>query len=139
LLFANLGPCYAIIARVTAPSMRAVACGSALAATHLLGDVWSPGLMAAVASFFGQPDAMATQLGRALAAVGATPRGTAGREPEHLPAALLVLPPAIAIAAVVLLVGAWHLPRETALMLAKLRAAPAYSFPPQQAQPREIH
>jgi hypothetical protein len=38
---------------------------------------------------------------------------------------------------VVLLAGAWHLPRETALMLAKLRAAPPQSFPP-QPQSREI-
>jgi predicted MFS family arabinose efflux permease len=138
LLFANLGPCHAIIARVAAPNMRAVACGSALAATHLLGDVWSPGLIGAVAGFFGQPDAMATPIGSALAAIGATPRAIAGREPENLSAAFLVLPPAIAIAAVVFLVGAWHLPRETALMLAKLRATPAFSFPPQQPQPREI-
>jgi hypothetical protein len=138
LLFANLGPCHAIIARVTAPNMRAVACGAALAATHLLGDVWSPGLMGGVAGFFGHPDAMATPIGSALAAIGATPRAIAGREPENLAAAVLVLPPAIAIAAVVFLVGAWHLPRETALMLAKLRAAPAYSFPPQQPQTREI-
>ncbi len=140
LLFANLGPCFAIIARVTAPNMRALACGSAMGATHLLGDVWSPGLMGWVASVFGQTDTMATPLGKALASLGATPRDVAGREPENLAAALLVLTPALAIAAVVLLVGAWHLPRETALMLAKLRAAPAHSYPPQPpTQSREIH
>ncbi|APW61326.1 MFS transporter [Paludisphaera borealis] len=136
LLFANLGPCFAIIARVTAPNMRAVACGSALAVTHLLGDVWSPGLMGWVADVFGQTDSMATPFGKALAALGATPRVIAGRDPENLAAAFLTLPPALAIAAVVLLAGAWHLPRETALMLAKLRAAPPYSFPP-QPQSRE--
>jgi MFS family permease len=130
LLFANLGPCYAIIARVTAPNMRALACGSALSVTHLLGDVWSPGLMGWVAAVFGQTDTMATPLGKVLAALGATPKVIAGRDPENLSAAFLILLPVLAIAAVVLFAGAWHLPRESALMLAKLRAAPVDSFPP---------
>jgi MFS family permease len=139
LLFANLGPCFAIIARVAAPNMRALACGSAVGVTHMLGDVWSPGLMGWVASVFGQTDTMATAFGKVLAALGATPRDVAGREPENIAAALLVIIPALAIAAVVLLAGAWHLPRETALMIAKLRAAPPNSYPPQPpTQPREI-
>ena len=60
LMFTNAGPCYAIIANVVMPNMRAVACAVAMAATHLLGDIWSPTLMAWVADTFGQADSMAT-------------------------------------------------------------------------------
>jgi MFS family permease len=125
LMFTNAGPCYAIIANVVMPNMRAVACAVAIAATHLLGDIWSPTLMAWVAETFGQADSMATPFGQALAAIGALPRAQAGDDPENLVAALLTAVPALLIAGVVLLAGAWHLPREMALMLAKLRAAPA--------------
>ncbi|MDG3007336.1 MFS transporter [Paludisphaera mucosa] len=124
LLFANLGPCYAIVAAVAAPNMRGVACGSALAVSHLLGDVWSPRLMAWGAEVFGQPDAMATSFGKALATLGATPRVVGGRPAENVAAALLFAAPTLAAAGFVLLAGARHLPRESALMLANLRAAP---------------
>jgi MFS family permease len=127
LLFTNAGPCYAIIANVVMPNMRAVACAVAIAATHLLGDIWSPTLMAWVAETFGQADSMATPFGRALAALGAVPKAQPGRDPENLAAALLTAVPALLIAGAVLLAGAWHLPREMALMLAKLRAMPRSS------------
>jgi hypothetical protein len=42
----------------------------------------------------------------------------------NLLAGLLVVVPAILISGLVLLAGARHLPREMALMLAKLKAAP---------------
>jgi MFS family permease len=127
LLFTNAGPCYAIIANVVMPNMRAVACAVAIAATHLLGDIWSPTLMAWVAETFGQADSMATPFGRALAALGAVPKAQPGHDPENLAAALLTAVPALVIAGAVLLAGAWHLPREMALMLAKLRALPRSS------------
>ena len=44
--------------------------------------------------------------------------------PENILAGLLVVVPAVLISAIVLLAGARHLPREMALMLAKLKAAP---------------
>ena len=93
-----------------------------LAAVHLLGDIWSPTLMGWVADTFGQADSMATPFGHALAAIGAVPKAQPGRDPENLTAALLTAVPALVIAGVVLLAGASHLPREMALMLAKLRA-----------------
>jgi MFS family permease len=124
LMFTNAGPCYAIIGNVVMPNMRAVACAVAIAATHLLGDIWSPSLMGWVAETFGQADSMATPFGQALAAIGALPRAEAGHDPENLVAALLTAVPALLIAGVVFLAGAWHLPREMALMLAKLKAAP---------------
>jgi MFS family permease len=124
LMFVNTSPCYAIIANVVLPNMRGVACAVALAAVHLLGDIWSPALMGWVASTFGEADSMATPFGHALAAIGALPRAQPGRDPENLTAALLTAVPALVIAGMVLLAGARHLPREMALMLAKLRAVP---------------
>ena len=121
-MFINAGPCNAIIANVVMPNMRAVACAVALVAVHLLGDIWSPTLMGWVADTFGQADSMATPFGQALAAIGAVPKAQPGRDPENLTAALLTALPALVIAGIVLLSGAGHLPREMALMLAKLRA-----------------
>ena len=46
-------------------------------------------------------------------------------ENTNLTAGMLVVLPAILLGGVVLLAGARHLPREMALMLAKLKAAPA--------------
>ena len=125
LLFTNAGPCHAIIANVVLPNMRAVAYAVAMAATHLLGDLWSPTLMGWVSDTFGQDDSMATPFGRALAAIGATPKALPGHDPENLVAAVLTAVPALVIAGVVLLAGGRHLPREMALMIAKLRAAPS--------------
>ena len=125
LMFTNTGPCYAIIASVVLPNMRGVACAVALAAVSLLGDLWSPALMGWVAATFGEADSMATPFGHALAAIGAVPRAQPGHDPENLTAALLAAVPAVVIAGVVLLAGARHLPREMALMLAKLRSVPS--------------
>lgn len=125
LMFTNTGPSYAIIANVVLPNMRGVACGVALAAVSLLGDIWSPTLMGWVANTFGEADSMATPFGQALAAIGAVPRAQPGHDPENLTAALLAAVPAAVIAGVVLLAGARHLPREMALMLAKLRSVPS--------------
>ena len=124
LLFTNAGPCHAIIANVVMPNMRAVAYAAAMAATHLLGDLWSPTLMGWVSDTFGQDDSMATPFGQALAAIGATPKAQPGHDPENLAAGLLTAVPALLIAGAVLLAGCRHLPREMALMIAKLRAAP---------------
>jgi len=123
-MFMNIVPCYTIIAGVVMPNMRAVACGAALASTHLLGDIWSPALMGWVIDMFGQGDSMATIFGRGLTALGAVPVVQPGRDPENLTAGMLVVIPALLISGIVLLSGSRHLPREMALMLAKLRAAP---------------
>jgi hypothetical protein len=118
--------------------MRAVAYAVAMAATHLLGDLWSPTLMGWVSDTFGQDDSMATPFGRALAAIGATPKAQPGHDPENLVAAVLTAVPALIIAGLVLLAGGRHLPREMALMIAKLRAAPIRATArPGPSQPRE--
>jgi MFS family permease len=124
-IFFDVVPCYTIISSVVMPNMRAVGCAAALAAVHLLGDIWSPSLMGWVVDTFGQPDTMSTVFGRALAAIGAVPVAQPDSDPVNITAGMLVVIPALLIAGVVLLAGARHLPREMALMLAKLRAAPS--------------
>jgi len=124
-LFMNVVPCYTIISNVVMPNMRAVACAVALAAVHLLGDIWSPTLMSWVIDTFGDADSMATGFGQALAVLGAVPVAQPGRDPENLTAGMLVVVPALLVSGIVLLSGSRHVPREMALMLAKLRAAPS--------------
>jgi predicted MFS family arabinose efflux permease len=124
-MFMNIVPCYTIISSVTMPNMRGVGCGVALAAVHLLGDIWSPTLMGWVADTFGQRDSMATGFGRALGALGALPVAQAGLDPQNLTAAMLVVIPALLVSGIVLLAGSRHLPREMALLHAKLRAMPS--------------
>ncbi len=121
----NIVPCYTIISNVVMPNMRGVGCGVALAAVHLLGDIWSPTFMGWMADTFGQNDSMATGFGRALAALGALPVAQHGLDPQNLTAAMLVVIPALLISGIVLLAGSRHLPREMALLLAKLRATPS--------------
>ena len=124
LMFVNTGPCMAIIANVVQPNLRGAAMAISYAAVHFLGDIWSPWLIGKAADMFGDPETMNTSIGRALKAIGAVPTRVAGHPPENLVAGLLILIPALLLAGVVLLAGARHLPREMALMRAKLKAAP---------------
>lgn len=125
LMFINTGPCNAVIANVVMPNMRASAFAVAIFAVHVLGDIWSPSLMGWVVDTFGRVDSMATPFGQALAAIGALPTTPRPDAPaENLIAGMLVVVPALVLSGGVLLAGARHLPRETALMLAKLKSAP---------------
>lgn len=124
LMFVHVGPCLAILANVVSPNMRGVAFAAALLTTHALGDFWSPGLMGWVSETFGREDSMMTIFGRMFAAVGAVPTLRPGQSPENLTAGMLVVVPAVVLSGLMLLSGARHLPRETALMLATLRANP---------------
>jgi MFS family permease len=126
LMFVNTGPCSAIIGNVVAPNMRSAAFAVAIATQHFLGDIWSPWLIGKVSDLCGKADTMVTPLGRALASIGAVPTMSADHPlPRNLLAGLLVVVPAVTISGLVMLAGARHLPREMALMLARLRAAPA--------------
>ncbi|ODU00251.1 MAG: hypothetical protein ABS79_03700 [Planctomycetes bacterium SCN 63-9] len=125
LLWFPLGPCYAIIAGASMPNMRGVGVAAAFCAGHFLGDIWSPSLMGWAIDTFGQADSMATSFGKVLAWLGAVPIRQPRRDPENLMAGMFVVIPAMLIAGGVLVAGARHLPREMALMLAKLRAAPS--------------
>jgi MFS family permease len=124
LMFINTGPCNAVIANVVMPNMRAAAFAISIFVLHFLGDIWSPTLMGWTADFFGHDDSMASGFGRVLAAIGALPTARPGHDPENLTAGMLLVVPAVFLAGVVLLVGARHLPREMALMLARLKARP---------------
>lgn len=124
-LFLVVVPCFTIIAGVTMPSMRGVAFGVAWAARHVLGNLWSPTIMGWVIDTFAQRDSMATPFGRVLAALGALPHAPWGQEPQNLTAGMLLIPLVLLIGGGVLLAGTRHLPRELALMIAKLRAAPS--------------
>ena len=134
-IFMNVVPCYTIISSVTMPNMRGAGCGVALAAVHLLGDIWSPTAMGWVADTFGQRDSMATGFGRALTAIGASPVTRPGLDPQNLTAAMLVLVPALLVSGIVLLAGSRHLPREMALLFAKLRATPSLLARNRRPQP----
>ena len=68
---------------------------------------------------------MASSVGRLLRAIGAVPTQVSGHPPQNLVAGLLIVVPALLLSGVVLLSGVRHLPREMALMRAKLKAVPA--------------
>ncbi len=124
LMFVNTGPCMAIIANVVQPNLRGAALAISYAAVHFLGDIWSPWLIGKAADMFGDPETMNSSIGRALTSIGAVPTQVAGHRPENLVAGLLILIPALLLSGIVFLAGARHLPREMALMRAKLKAAP---------------
>ena len=129
LMFVNTGPCSAIIANVVQPNLRGAAFAISYAAVHVLGDFWSPWLIGKAADMFGDPETMNSSIGRALASVGAVPTQVAGHKPENMVAGLLIVVPALLLSGIVLLSGARHLPREMALMRAKLKAQPAAPHP----------
>ena len=124
LMFVNTGPCTAIIANVVQPNLRAAAFAISTFAVHFLGDIWSPWLIGKAADFFGNADTMKTAVGQFLARLGAVPTQVEGQKPENIVAGLLFITPALLLSGIVLLAGARHLPREMALMRAKLKAAP---------------
>jgi predicted MFS family arabinose efflux permease len=130
MMFIDMAPCYVIIAAVVMPNMRGVACAVVLAAVHLLGDIWSPNLMGWMIDTFGQADAMSTVFGQALAAIGAVPVTLPRQDPQNVTAGMLLVIPALLISGIVLLAGSRHLPREMALMIAKLKALPSRRLSP---------
>jgi MFS family permease len=121
LMFANTGPSNAVIANVVLPKMRATAYAIGTFVIHFLGDVWSPMLMGAVSDAFGQRSWMATPPGQILAALGFVPEEFHGAR-TNLGAGMLVVVPAVVLGGIVLLLGMRHLPREMALMQARLHA-----------------
>jgi sugar phosphate permease len=124
LMFINTGPCNAIIANVVQPNLRAAAFAISVFAIHFLGDIWSPRLIGRAADMFGDHETMASGIGRILQAIGAVPTQVPGQPPENIVAGLLIVVPALLLSGIVFLAGARHLPREMALMEAKLKASP---------------
>jgi MFS family permease len=130
LMFVNTGPCMAIIANVVQPNLRGAALAISYAAVHFLGDIWSPLLIGKAADMFGDPETMNSSIGRVLKTIGAVPSQVAGQPPKNLVAGLLILIPALLLSGIVFLAGARHLPREMALMRAKLKASPGHQAAP---------
>jgi predicted MFS family arabinose efflux permease len=124
LMFVNTGPCNAIVANVVQPNLRAAAFAISTFAIHFLGDIWSPWLIGKAADLFGDPQTMATPYGQLLKSIGAVPTQVTGHPPENIVAGLLMVVPALLLSGIVLIAGARHLPREMALMHAKLKASP---------------
>jgi predicted MFS family arabinose efflux permease len=121
LMFANTGPNNAVIANVVPPSIRATGYAVSSFFIHFLGDAWSPLIMGAVSDYFGQPSLMHTPFGDLLRTMRFAPVEIQGR-PTNLGAGMLVVVPAVLLGGVVLLAGMRHLPREMALMRARLAA-----------------
>ncbi|MGC4030655.1 MAG: MFS transporter [Tepidisphaeraceae bacterium] len=94
-LFLNTGPTNAIIANVTAPSVRATAFAANIFVIHLLGDAISPPIIGYIANRFGRTDA-------------------SGVFVENLNAGFMVVSGTIAIGGVLWLLGAKSLADDTA-------------------------
>jgi MFS transporter, Spinster family, sphingosine-1-phosphate transporter len=124
LMFVNTGPCNAIIANVVQPNLRSAAFAISIFGVHVLGDIWSPSIIGKVSDLFGDRTWMQGTIGRGLYAIGAVPTQVAGQPPENIVAGLLVVIPALLLSGIVLLAGARYLPREMALMRARLKAPP---------------
>jgi MFS family permease len=122
-LFMNIGPCNAVIANVIPPTLRSAAFAISLFSIHFLGDVWSNPLVGYFSDTFGDPEFMKTSLGGMLESIGATPTPSPdGKSFRNLTAGLLITVPAVFLSGTVLFAGARHIPREMALMLARLKA-----------------
>lgn len=123
LLFMNIGPCNAVIANVTPPNLRAVAFAVTLFTIHFLGDIWSNPLVGYISDLFGDPEVMQSALGQAFESIGASPTPQAdGKTLRNLTAGLLITVPSVFLSGLVMFIGARHLPREMALMLARLKS-----------------
>jgi MFS family permease len=122
-LFMNIGPCNAVIANVIPPTLRSAAFAISLFSIHFLGDVWSNPMVGYFSDMCGDPEFMKTSLGGLLESIGATPtKSPDGKGFRNLTAGLLVTVPAVFLSGLVLFAGARHVPREMALMLARLKA-----------------
>ena len=130
-MFLIVPPCFTILAGVTMPNMRGVGFGVALAAGARPGRP----LVAHVDGLGHRHLRPARLHGHGLRPVPRGPRRrcrspSPGTTPRTSPPACSPSSPPCSIAGIVLLAGIRHLPRELALMIAKLRAAPTLASRP---------
>jgi MFS family permease len=107
LLSMVLGPCNTVTANVVAPNRRAAAYAAFIFFIHLFGDISSPILLGWISELFGEPNVMASPIGRFFAAIGATPVGD-----TNLTVAMLSVGPVLLIGFVFFLIGSYFLPHD---------------------------
>jgi MFS transporter, Spinster family, sphingosine-1-phosphate transporter len=106
-----LGPCNTVTANVVAANRRAAGFALSIFLIHLFGDISSPALIGRLSLLLGRPSVVDAPLGRAFAAVGATP-DLAGKVPTNLTAAMLAVVPMLALGCLFFFLGAKHLPAD---------------------------
>jgi MFS family permease len=102
-----LGPCNTVTANVVPANRRAAGFALFIFLIHLFGDIASPPLLGWISEFFGEPDVAASPIGRFFATHGAPPVKN-----TNLTVALLAVAPVLALACVLFLLGARHLPHD---------------------------
>lgn len=107
LLSMVLGPCNTVTANVVSPNRRAAAYAAFIFFIHLLGDISSPIILGWISGLFGNPNVMASPIGRFVASLGATPVGD-----TNLTMAMLSVGPVLALGFVFFAIGAIYLPRD---------------------------
>lgn len=107
LLSMVLGPCNTVIANVVAPNRRAAAYATFIFFIHLLGDISSPIFLGWVSGLFGEPNVMASPIGRFFASIGAIPVGD-----TNLTVAMLSVAPILLLGFLFFLAGSFFLPAD---------------------------
>ncbi len=107
LLSMVLGPCNTVTANVVAPNRRAAAYAAFIFFIHLLGDISSPILLGWISGLFGEPDVMASAVGRLFASIGAVPVGD-----TNLTVAMLSVAPILMLGFLFFAFGSVFLPAD---------------------------
>jgi MFS transporter, Spinster family, sphingosine-1-phosphate transporter len=107
LLSIVLGPCNTVIANVVAPNRRAAAYAAFIFFIHLLGDISSPVLLGWISGLFGEPNVMASPIGRFFASIGAIPVGD-----TNLTVAMLSVAPILLLGFLFFVIGSIYLPGD---------------------------
>jgi MFS transporter, Spinster family, sphingosine-1-phosphate transporter len=107
LLSMVLGPCNTVTANVVAPNRRAAAYAAFIFFIHVFGDISSPILLGWISELFGEPNVMASPIGRFFTSIGATPVGD-----TNLTVAMLSVGPVLLIGFLFFLIGSYFLPRD---------------------------
>jgi MFS family permease len=111
LLSMVLGPCNTVTANVVPANRRATGYATFIFLIHLFGDISSPVVMGWISTYFGQPSAAQSPIGRFFASIGATPVQD-GDQQTNLTLAMLSVAPVLALGVVFFLIGSRYLPRD---------------------------
>ena len=107
LLSMVLGPCNTVIANVVPPNRRAAAYAVFIFFIHLLGDISSPILLGWISGLFGEPEWMASPIGRFFASIGAE-----AIDGTNLTVAMLSVAPILLLGLLFFAVGSIFLPAD---------------------------